>query len=595
MKIVTSSEMREIDRLTSERFSVPSLTLMENAGTAVAEFALESYPSAKSFGVICGKGNNGGDGFVAARKLHEAGMAVRVLLLGDPKELKGDAAENFRKLASASHPSKTAKGGATSMSGETTSVRAHPEFPPFRKDREKGGANSTLLSHPSKTAKGGAPSALQLYEGLGASGSELVFECDVLIDAILGTGFRPPVSGAYAQAIAKINAADNPVIAVDIPSGADADVVGEQTGAVARANAIVTFTAPRPAHVFGNLTDGPTIIAPIGSPEEAIQSSSQLNLITPKDIAELFAPRPRDSNKGMYGHVLVIGGSLGKAGAAAMAGFSALRAGAGLVTVATAKSVLATVAAFHPELMTEPLAETAEGAIAIGAQAAIEKLTEKKNVLAIGPGVSRNEETARVVRNIVLGADAAIVLDADGLNAFEGKSEALNRKDRKEREGGAESNGRTLVLTPHPGEMSRLTGMSTAAIQRDRVNVAREFAQKHGVILVLKGDRTIVAGADDEAWVNPTGNPGMATGGTGDILTGIVAGLLAQFPKCPFEAVIAAVYLHGLAGDVAWESMGEQALVATDLINALPEAIRRVQAGAAEEWVKTGPFCTKGQ
>jgi hydroxyethylthiazole kinase-like uncharacterized protein yjeF len=547
MKIVTSAEMREIDRVTSERFGVPSLTLMENAGTAVANLALKSHPSAKSFGVICGKGNNGGDGFVAARKLHELGKDVRVLLLGDPQELKGDAAENFKKLGS---------------------------------------------SHFSKTTKNGAPSALEIYEGWKSPGSEAVFECDVLIDAVLGTGFRPPVSGAYAEAIAKINATDAPVIAVDIPSGADADIMGEQTGAVARADAIVTFNAPRPAHVFGNLTTGPTIIAPIGSPEQAIQSSFRLNLITPKDITTLVAPRPRHSNKGMYGHVLVLGGSIGKAGAAAMAGFSALRAGAGLVTVATAKSMLTTVAGFHPELMTEPLAETAEGTIALTAQRAIEQLAEKKTVLAIGPGISRNEETAEVVRRIVDEARTAVVLDADGLNAFEGKAEALNRKDRERRAKDAKG---TLVLTPHPGEMSRLTGMSTAAIQRDRVNVARDFAQKHRLILVLKGDRTIVAGPHGEPWINPTGNPGMATGGTGDILTGIVAGLLAQFPQRPFDAVIAAVYLHGLAGDVACETMGEQALVATDLIRALPEAIRRVREGAAEKWVKIGLSCTKGQ
>jgi len=552
VKIVTSAEMREIDRTSSERFDVPSLTLMENAGTAVAEFASSAFPAAESFGVICGKGNNGGDGFVAARKLRDAGKEVRVLLLGEPKELKGDAAENFRRLASA--------------------------FPP------------------SEGMKDGAPPILVIYDEWKSPGSDLVFECDVLIDAILGTGFRPPVSGVYAEAIAKINSTEAPVIAVDIPSGADADVMGEQTGAVARADAIVTFTAPRTAHVFGNLTNGPTVIAPIGSPDEAIQSSLKLNLIAAKDIAHLFAPRRRDSNKGMYGHVLVVGGSMGKAGAAAMAGFSALRAGAGLVTVATAKSLLATVAGFHPELMTEPLAETTYGTIALAAQRAIEQLAENKTVLAIGPGISRNEETAEVVRAIVLGAETAVVLDADGLNAFEGKADNLDRRDRKgDADDAKKGNRRTLVLTPHPGEMSRLTGMSTAAIQRDRVNVAREFAQKHRLILVLKGDCTIVAGPDGETWVNPTGNPGMATGGTGDILTGIVAGLVAQFHTRAFEAVLAAVYLHGLAGDVAGGIMGEQALVATDLITALPEAIRRVQSGSAEKWVKIGFSCTKGQ
>lgn len=574
MKIVTAAEMREIDRVTSERFGVPSLILMENAGTAVTKFVLTSYPDAKTFGVICGKGNNGGDGFVAARKLHEAGRNVRVLLLGNRKELKGDAAESFRKLTEKS--------------------------PPSRKERGKDGAPSSYSSsHLSKTGKGGASSSMEIREGPGSLGWDAVFESDVLIDAILGTGFRPPVSGDYAAAITKMNAAAAPVIAVDIPSGADADVFGEQTGAVARADAIVTFTAPRPAHVFGNLTSGPTVIAPIGSPEDAIRSSLKLNLITAKDIVHLFEPRPRDSNKGMYGHVLVIGGSLGKAGAAAMAGFSALRAGGGLVTVATPKSVLATVAGFHPELMTEPLEETADGTIAASAVGRVARLAEKKTVLAIGPGISRNEESADVVRKIVMVSEVPIVLDADGLNAFEGNAKALNRRDRK---GGAEvakkgenaradgeSNGtQTLVLTPHPGEMSRLTGLSTVAIQRDRVNVARNFAQEHKLILALKGDRTIVAGPNGEAWVNPTGNPGMATGGTGDILTGILAGLLAQFPKRAFEAVIAGVYLHGLAGDVAVESMGEQALVAMDLVTAMPEAMRRLREQSREELRTTG-------
>ena len=351
MKIVTSGEMREIDRVTTEKFGVPSLTLMENAGSAVAEFALSAYPSAKSFGVICGKGNNGGDGFVVARKLHEAGREVRVFLLGDAKELRGDAATNYVALLGSS------------------------KSPPLRKEREKGGAASPITA--------GLPFAV--FKGREEQKSaQTVFACDVLIDAILGSGFRPPVSGVYAEAIAKINAANAPVIAVDIPSGADSDVMGEQTGAVARADAIVTFTAPRPAHIFGNLTMGPTIVAPIGSPDDAIHSSLGLNLITPKDIAPLIGPRPRNSNKGMYGHVLVIGGSLGKAGAAAMAGFSALRTGAGLVTVATPKSVLPTVAGFHPELMTEPLAETDAGSISLRALKALGQLAEKKTVLTIG-------------------------------------------------------------------------------------------------------------------------------------------------------------------------------------------------------------------
>jgi len=524
MKIVTSAEMREIDRVTSERFGIASLTLMEKAGSAVAEFALSFCPAAKTFSVVCGKGNNGGDGFVAARKLHEAGREVRLLLLADPAELRGDAATKFARL-----PTKSAA-------------------PPFA-----------------------------VFKGWGEPKSaQAVFACDVLIDAILGSGFRPPVSGAYAEAIAKINSASAPVIAVDIPSGADVDVMGEQTGAVARADAIVTFTAPRPAHIFGNLSSGPTVIAPIGSPDEAIQSSLNLNVITPREIAPLIVPRPRDSNKGMYGHVLVVGGSLGKTGAAAMAGFSALRAGAGLATVAAPQSVLWVIAGYHPELMTEPLEETAAGTIASHALKGFEQIAEQKTLLAIGPGISRHPETSEFVREVVRQSKTSIVLDADGVNAFEGRAGELNGR------------GRTLVLTPHPGEMARLTGLSTPAIQRDRINVARSFAREHELILVLKGDRTVVARPDGEVWVNATGNPGMATGGTGDILTGIVAGMLAQNPKREFEAVLAAVYLHGLAGDIARERLGEHSLVATDLVKTLPEAFSRVRSEAAGKWVRIG-------
>lgn len=513
MKIVTAAEMREIDRVTSKRFGVPSLTLMENAGSAVADFVATHYPQAKDVAVICGKGNNGGDGFVAARKLQEHGREVRLILLGESSELRGDAAEMFGRLL------------------------LQPVLARSEEDMKKA-----------------------------------TRDCDVFIDAILGTGFRPPVSGLYAQAIAVINTGNVPVVAVDIPSGADADVMGEQVGAVCRADGIVTFTAPRPAHIFGMLTSGPTVIAPIGSPDEAIVSSLGLNVITPRDVAPLIAPRPAASNKGSFGHVLVVGGSIGKAGAAAMAGISVLRAGAGLSTVATAKSALATVAGFHPELMTEPLEETDAGTISMRAleYGRIEALSQGKTVLAIGPGISRHPETSEFVRNIVNKATATIVLDADGLNAFEGRAAELNGK------------GRGFVITPHPGEMARLIGSTVAAVQRDRIEIARSFARDHGLIVVLKGHRTLVAHPDGTTWVNTTGNPGMATGGTGDILTGMTAGMIAQSSQRIFESVVAAVYLHGLAGDVARESTGEQSLVATDLIRALPEAMRRVRGAAGD-------------
>jgi len=521
MEIVTTAEMREIDRATSQRFGVPSLALMENAGTAVAEFVVSRYPSAERIGVICGKGNNGGDGFVAARKLKASGKEVRVVLLAEPAELRGDAAEMFAKLPVA-----------------PVIVRSSEEL-----KREQAGA---------------------------------VFESEVLLDAILGTGFKPPVSGLYAEAIRLLNASSAPVVAVDIPSGADADVMGEQTGAVARADAVVTFTAPRPAHIFGRLTDGPTVVAPIGSPDEAIVSSLQLNLITAREVAPLLGPRPLAANKGSFGHVLVIGGSVGKAGSVAMAGMAALRTGAGLSTVATPKSVLATVAGFHPEVMTEPLDETDAGTISTRALAsgAVDALIKGKTVLAVGPGISRNPETSEFVRSLVVKTKTPLVLDADGLNAFEGRASELNGK------------GRSLVITPHPGEMARLTGSTVAAVQRDRINIARTFAREHELIVVLKGHRTLIAQPDGMVWVNTTGNPGMATGGTGDILTGMVGGFIAQNPQRIAEAVIAAVHLHGLAGDVARESTGEHSLVATDLVKALPEAFRRVRESAARSSVE---------
>jgi ADP-dependent NAD(P)H-hydrate dehydratase / NAD(P)H-hydrate epimerase len=521
MKIVSAAEMREIDRATSVRFGVPSLTLMENAGTAVAEYVLAEYPQAKRIGVICGKGNNGGDGFVAARKLREAGREVRVLLLVDAAQLHGDAADMFRRM-------------------------------------------------------GFMPVVAETGEQLQSDIAQAALEGDLLVDAVLGTGFRPPVSGVFAEAIAAMNARLSPVIAVDIPSGADADAMGEQPGPIARADAVVTFTAPRPAHVFSPLTWGPTVVAPIGSPPEAVASSLKLNLITPHEIAPLIGPRARDANKGKFGHVLVLGGSLGKAGAAAMAGMSALRVGTGLSTVATAKSVLATVAGFHPELMTEPLQETDAGTISLLAleYGRLDELAKGKTVLAIGPGISRDVETSEFVRTVVGKYRVAMVVDADGLNAFEGMAEKLA--------GG----GRPLVITPHPGEMARLTGMSIPEIQKDRIGVARRFSKEHEVVVVLKGHRTLVAQPDGEVWVNTTGNPGMATGGTGDILTGMVAGMMAQNPQQVLGAVTSAVYLHGLAGDVACEMMGEQSLVATDLVRALPEAFRRAREGAEGSQVR---------
>jgi ADP-dependent NAD(P)H-hydrate dehydratase / NAD(P)H-hydrate epimerase len=518
MKIVSAEEMRAIDRATSARFGVPSLTLMEDAGTAVAEYVISHYAAAERIVVFCGKGNNGGDGFVVARRLHEQKKKVQVILLADPDDLRGDGALMF------------------------------------------GGLIAPAI-------------AVRSSEELKSERVRIAIQGDVYVDAILGTGFKPPVSGLYAEAIAIMNASGVPVVAVDIPSGADADAMHAQAGTIARADAVVTFTAPRPAHVFGALTSGPTVVAGIGSPEEAIVSELKLNVITAWDIVSCVSLRPAESNKGSYGHVLVVGGALGKAGSVSMAGMAVLRAGAGLSTVATAKSALATVAGFHAELMTEPLPETDAGTIAADAYDRIGELAKGKSVLAIGPGFSRDPETAELARSLVARQQLPIVLDADGLNAFEGRTAELNGK------------GRTLVITPHPGEMARLAGCTIPEVQKDRLGVARKFAREHEVIVVLKGHRTLVVQPDGEAWVNTTGNPGMATGGTGDILTGMVAGMIAQHPKDAFVAVLAAVHLHGLAGDVMREQVGEHSLVATDLLQGLPEAFRRTRDAAREKLV----------
>lgn len=521
MKIVSAAEMRAIDRATSEKFGVPSLTLMENAGGAIADHVLTHHHAVRRIVVLCGKGNNGGDGFVAARRLHQKGKIVQVILLADPNELKGDAAVMYGKLPMAA-----------------IAVHSSEEL---KSDRVR-----------------------------------LMLPADLYLDAILGTGFKPPVTGLYAEAIAIVNASQIPIIAVDIPSGADADAMGPQEGTIARADSIVTFTAPRAAHVFNLLTEGTTYVAEIGSPPEAIVSSLQLNVITAHDFASLIGQRPPDSNKGNYGHVLVVGGSLGKAGAAAMAGIAALRTGAGLSTIATPRSVLPTVAGFHPEVMTEPLTETAEGTIAASAAERIGALSKGKTVLAIGPGISRFAETSDFVRGLVARSEVPIVLDADGLNAFDGQVDELNGK------------GRVLVITPHPGEMARLTGCSIPDVQKDRLGVARKFAREHELIVVLKGHRTLVVQPDGEAWVNTTGNPGMSTGGTGDILTGMVAGMIAQNPKNVLMAVCAAVHLHGLSADGMLDNVGEHSMVATDLLRGLPEAFWRAQRTAHEKLVQWG-------
>ena len=525
MRILTADEMRVVDRVTAEEFGVPSMDLMRNAGRAVARFVEREFSGAKKIVVLCGKGNNGGDGFIAAQALADAGREVHILLLGLPGEIRGDAKIAFDALRFA----------PVLVSGEADLKRPEVE--------------------------------------------EILGWAELILDAVVGTGFRPPLRGVAAVLRDWINAMRTPVAAVDLPSGWDADSREFGAEGAYRADAVVTFTAPKLAHVSGNLAGGvygPIVVAPIGSPDAAVQS--EMGLVwagASKSIAE--RPRPADSNKGMYGHVLLIGGARGKAGAPAMASLAALRAGAGLVTAGIAESILASVAAVTPELMTVALAETVSGEID-PTKVDYEALLDRKTVIAIGPGLGQSPATEAFLLDLLERAKVPLVLDADALNIL---AKHLDKIDGTKR---------PMVLTPHPGEMARMAGISTKEVQAGREPLAREFAVRHQVTLVLKGWRTLIAHPDGTVAVNTTGNPGMAKGGSGDILTGIVAAMVAQHPDRIADAVNAAVYLHGLAADFAVREQDEHTLLATDTVAHLWRAFRfRAHDPAGYVWLQGLP------
>jgi NAD(P)H-hydrate epimerase len=387
----------------------------------------------------------------------------------------------------------------------------------------------------------------------------------IVLDALLGTGLSGPARGRALDLIREINTGfpQAKIVAVDIPSGLASDT-GELMGEHVRADCTVTFTAPKVGQVLPPACDaiGELHVGAIGSPPSLYEDDDEIYLALsgPEVFADLLAPRERGGHKGTYGHALVIGGSRGKTGAAAMAGLAALRAGAGLVTVASASSAIPVIAAHAPELMTDPLPETDSGAISQRAfdYGLIRDTVERKTVIALGPGLGSHPETRNFVGRLLRECGEPLIIDADGLNAL-----------------GAEGfPGRgTMILTPHPGEMSRLTGLSVAEVQADRIGVARRYARERGVTLVLKGQRTLIARPDGRVRVNPTGTPALGTGGTGDILTGLIAGLVAQFPDRFDEAVLAAVWLHGRAGELGADDIGEQSLIATDLLSYLPDAL----------------------
>ncbi len=516
MKIVTAEQMREIDRRAIEERAIPGRTLMENAGRAVAEAAArmtESTPD-RPVAVICGRGNNGGDGFVAARHLAAMGRRVEVLLAANRDHVSGDAATNLARLDAA------------------------------------GVAVSQMES-------AGAAAGACRRAGL-------------VIDALLGTGISGGVHGLAAELIDTINDCGAPVLAVDLPSGLDANS-GRPLGSAVRADETVTMGLPKLGLFLHPGADyaGRVTVADIGFPTDLIgESPSIAELIDPEWVRLLVPRRDRAAHKGDFGRVLVIAGSVGMTGAACLCAEAALRVGAGLVTVGCPASINDVLEAKLTEAMTFPLPETYDRALDTRALAPILELAEHASVLAIGPGLSREPETAVLIRRLVARVDRPMVIDADGINALADAAVIL------------EGEHAPAVLTPHPGEMARLMGVSAAKVQEKRARFAKAAADRYNSVIMLKGACTLVAERGRPLTVNPTGNPGMASGGTGDVLTGVVAGLISQ-GLLPFEAAAAGAYLHGLAGDIAAARLGEPSLLAGDVLKAVPDAMRHVMTG---EW-----------
>jgi hydroxyethylthiazole kinase-like uncharacterized protein yjeF len=527
MKALTAAEMREVDRLTTERFGISATQLMENAGRSVADFVLHQISlrfqsPVRSVAVLCGKGNNGGDGFVAARYLRQEIRHTLVLLFSSPSELKGDAALNFQRW------------------------------------RESGGETLVIEN-----------------EDAWFPAARRVISADVVLDALLGTGLRDAATGLIGKAVDFLNqtskSATAPVpaliVAVDIPSGMSSDGQPAE-GPVLRAHHTVTFTAPKIGQLTSNEASccGSLNVRAIGTPPTLIDElgKGHMRCAGPDEFAELPLIRPVDSNKGFYGHILVIAGSAGKSGAAVLAGTGALKAGAGLVTIATPDVVQSIVASNQPEYMTEPLPTLADGSIAIEnlADAAFARIVKGKTVLAVGPGLGQEPGTQKFIRTLVQSTTLPTILDADGANAFASNGDAL--RERK---------SQFLAITPHPGEMARLLGITTKEVQKDRVRIAADAAKNWNAYVLLKGFHTILASPDGQIFVNTTGNPGLAKGGSGDVLTGILAALTGQFGTQDWLRVLAlGAWLHGRAADTLIEDADPSGILASDVARALPYA-----------------------
>jgi NAD(P)H-hydrate epimerase len=526
MKILTAEQMQQVDRLSTETYHIPSLLLMENAATQTTLAIIRKYGDVRNKRVliVCGKGNNGGDGAAIGRQLWMRGARLDVVVLAQRESTAGDARINFDILKQLSQSAPLVE------FQEITSSPAWKEF---------------IQQHASY---------------------------DLIIDGIFGTGLQRPTGGLQAEVISDLNEItlnrSAPVIAIDIPSGlsADNDLI---IGPTIQADLTVTFTRPKPANVLPPACYhcGELIVASIGSPDSLVEASgANLNLVGASQVKRWLDQTRRTplSHKGTFGHALLIAGSSGKPGAACLAAEAALRAGVGLVTVGTVRKAQTVIVSHTAEAMTERLEETAEGTVSDAALDRALGLMAERDVLAMGPGLTTHESTRCFVQMLVRRRTRPTIIDADGLNCLAPWPEDLSGQDVP------------LILTPHPGEMARLMGLSNRDVLSNRVGVVREFARTHSVILLLKGNRSLMAAPDGQVYINPTGNAGLATAGTGDVLTGMIAGFLAQKPDQPLESVMAAVYLHGLAGDIAAARIGMRSMIASDVTRHLSDAIEQI-------------------
>jgi NAD(P)H-hydrate epimerase len=513
MKVATAEQMQELDRKAIETYRIPGIVLMENAGRGAAEVISNTFPDIqkKRIAIVAGKGNNGGDGFVIARHLLNQGVAVKVFLLADPKALRGEAETNFHIFLR--------------MKGEVIPVPSSKDYQKVKRDLEK---------------------------------------FDLLVDGIFGTGLDAEVRGYYREVIDHLNTLQKPIVAIDIPSGLDANT-GKPLGTAIRASLTVTFGLPKIGHLISPGLDyvGTVKVIDIGIPKKLVEEEKfQTHLLENEEIRRcLSIPRRPDTHKGDYGHLLVIAGSVGKTGAAAMACEAALRMGAGLVTLAIPRSLNVIMEVKLTEVMTEPLPETPKQTLSLRAFNSILRLCENKRAVIIGPGIGTFKETQSLILKLIKTLDLPIILDADGLTALATQPKILPATNR------------SLILTPHPGEMARLIRSTVKDVQEDRIGISRNFSQSHHVHLILKGHRTLIATPKGEVFINPTGNPGMASGGTGDVLTGMIGGLICQGFDI-LSSLQISIYLHGLAGDGVAQELGEKSLVATDIIKKIPTLLQ---------------------